>query len=70
MKMLYSCITMKKCLMITEETVPPGDPAGGDNPIDTSKYNRTAFVSNLTFSVDEDKIGQIFAEVGILNIQC
>lgn len=32
---------------------------------DPDKSRRTAFVSNLDYSIDEDRIGQIFAKVEI-----
>lgn len=54
----------------------PNNGAGGDGPTthsdfvekaeqDPDKSRRTAFVSNLDYSIDEDRIGQIFAKVEI-----
>lgn len=52
----------------------PNNGAGGDGPTthsdfvekaeqDPDKSRRTSFVSNLDYSIDEDRIGQIFAKV-------
>ncbi|OWF39137.1 squamous cell carcinoma antigen recognized by T-cells 3-like [Mizuhopecten yessoensis] len=38
----------------------------GDFAADPSAQNRTAFVSNLDFSIGEDKLGEIFSECGEL----
>ena len=76
--MLFDCIyelTMwnKRTVLIDldEETLNKGE---GDGPHaqsdyvekaeqDPEKSKRTAFVSNLDYSIDEDGIGQIFAKV-------
>ncbi|XP_034337393.2 squamous cell carcinoma antigen recognized by T-cells 3 isoform X2 [Magallana gigas] len=53
----------------------PNNGAGGDSPTthsdfvekaeqDPDKSRRTSFVSNLDYSIDEDRIGQIFAKCG------